>query len=257
MTPRQMLIAYQTLIIKELTRCFRIWPQTLLPPAITMMLYFLVFGKLVGAQIHAVQGFTYIQYIVPGLIMMSVITNSYIHSSSSFFNMKFQRSIEEILISPTPNTIILLGFITGAVLRSLIVGVIVLCIALFFTHLTIEHFWLTIFTVLVTSIFFGTLGLMNGIYARTFDDVSWVPSFFLTPLTYLGGVFFSIAMLSPLWQKVAMLNPILYIVDLFRYSLLGIQDTNITIAAIILLIVCVATFLFALRLIRQSSRLRN
>lgn len=257
MNPRQILISYQTLVLKELTRCFRIWPQTLLPPAITMMLYFLVFGKLVGMQIHPVQGFTYIQYIAPGLIMMSVITNSYIHSSSSFFSMKFQRNIEEILISPTPNAIILLGFVTGAVVRSLIVGVIVLCIALFFTHLTIEHCWLTIFTVLITSIFFGTLGLINGIFARTFDDVSWVPSFFLTPLTYLGGVFFSIAMLSPLWQKVAMLNPILYIVDLFRYSLLGIQDTNITTAAIILLVVCVATFLFALHLIRQSPRLRN
>jgi len=145
MTPRQILIAYQTLVLKELTRCFRIWPQTLLPPAITMLLYFLVFGKLVGSQIHPVQGFTYIQYIVPGLIMMSVITNSYIHSSSSFFSMKFQRSIEEILISPTPNAIILLGFVTGAVVRSIIVGIIVLCIALFFTHLTVEHFWLTIF----------------------------------------------------------------------------------------------------------------
>lgn len=257
MTPKQILIAYQTLIIKELVRCFRIWPQTLVPPAITMTLYFLIFGRLVGSQISAVQGFTYMQYIVPGLIMMSVITNSYIHSSSSFFSMKFQRNIEEVLVSPTPNIIILLGFVTGAVARALIVAVIVMCIALLFTHLNVHHYALMFFIVLLTSFFFATAGVINGIFARNFDDVSWVPSFILTPLTYLGGVFFSIAMLPPVWQKVALLNPILYIVDLFRYSILGIRDIHIVGELFILLLLTIFIFCYALHLIRKSPRLRN
>ncbi|OGT43898.1 MAG: ABC transporter permease [Gammaproteobacteria bacterium RIFCSPHIGHO2_12_FULL_40_19] len=257
MNPKQILIAYQTIIIKELVRCFRIWPQTLVPPAITMALYFLIFGKLVGSQISAVQGFTYMQYIVPGLIMMSLITNSYIHSSSSFFSMKFQRNIEEILVSPTPNVIILLGFVTGAVARALIVGVIVMCIALLFTHLNVQHWGLMLLTVLLTSVFFAIAGVINGIFARNFDDVSWVPSFVLTPLTYLGGVFFSVAMLPSVWQKVALLNPILYIVDLFRYSMLGIRDTYVAGEILILLLITSLIFCYALHLIAKSPRLRN
>lgn len=257
MNTKKILIAYQTLLIKELVRCFRIWPQTIIPPAITMTLYFLIFGKLVGSQISAVQGFTYMQFIVPGLIMMSVITNSYIHSSSSFFGMKFQRSIEEILVSPTPNVIILLGFISGSVARAMIVGFIVMCIALLFTHLDLQHGFLMLFTVLITSIFFGTAGIINGIFARNFDDVSWVPSFVLTPLTYLGGVFFSVNMLSGFWQKIAILNPILYVVDLFRYSVLGVKDTNIVVAVLALTGGAIVFFFFALYLIRYSSRLRS
>ncbi|MCX7125867.1 MAG: ABC transporter permease [Gammaproteobacteria bacterium] len=256
MTPRQILISYQTILIKELVRIFRIWPQTIMPPAITMVLYFLIFGKLVGSQIHPLQGFTYMQYIVPGLIMMSVITNSYIHSSSSFFSMKFQRSIEEILISPTPNVVILLGFVSGAVVRAFMVSVIVLCIALLFPHLAIAHFVLMLMTILITSLFFATAGVINAVFARNFDDVSWVPSFVLTPLTYLGGVFFSVSMLSAAWQKVAMLNPILYIVDLFRYSMLGITDANIYVALFVLLFASVFSFIYALQLLRNSPRLR-
>ena len=257
MTPKKILIAYQTLVYKELIRMFRIWPQTIMPPAITMALYFLIFGKLVGSQLRPMDGFTYMQYIVPGLVMMSVITNSYIHTSSSFFSMKFQRSIEELLISPMPNVIILLGFITGAVVRVFVVGTIVLLIALLFTHLTIHHVALMFFSVLITALFFSTAGIINAIFARNFDDVSWVPSFVLTPLTYLGGVFFSINMLPPIWQKIAMLNPILYVVDIFRYSLLGITETNIPIALVILIVMTVCLFFYALQLIRTSSRLRN
>lgn len=257
MTPKQILIAFQTLLIKELMRCFRIWPQTIMPPVITTILYFLIFGKLIGSQISAVQGFTYMQYIAPGLIMMQVITNSYINSSSSFFSMKFQRSIEEILISPTPNFIILLGFIAGSVARGFIIGTLVMLIALLFTHLSVHHAAIMFLTVLFTSIFFATAGLINGIYARNFDDVSWIPSFVLTPLTYLGGVFFSVTMLSGAWQKIAMINPILYIVDLFRYSMLGIQDGNMVVAMIILCLATAVLFLFALYLLQSSSRLRN
>ncbi|MCX7121271.1 MAG: ABC transporter permease [Gammaproteobacteria bacterium] len=257
MTPRQMLIAYQTLIIKELTRVFRIWPQTIMPPAITMTLYFLIFGKLVGSQIHPLHGFTYMQYIVPGLIMMSIITNSYIHSSSSFFGMKFQRSIEEILISPMPNVIILLGFVSGAVMRALLVGIIVTAIALLFTHLTLQHIWLMLFIVLLTSVFFATAGIVNAIFARNFDDVSWVPSFVLTPLTYLGGVFFSVNMLPGIWHTLAYFNPILYIVDIFRYSILGITNSNIVVALLILFLSTVCSFFYALQLLRKSPRLRS
>ncbi|OGT33151.1 MAG: ABC transporter permease [Gammaproteobacteria bacterium RIFCSPHIGHO2_02_FULL_39_13] len=257
MTLKQILIAYQTIVIKELVRTFRIWPQTILPPAITTALYFLIFGKLVGSQISAVQGYTYMQYIAPGLIMMQVIMNSYVNSSSSFFSMKFQRNIEELLISPTPNVIVLLGFVTGSVARGFIVGIIVMCIALLFTHLTVHHVGLMFLTVLITSVFFATAGVINGIVARNFDDVSWIPSFVLTPLTYLGGVFFSVSMLPGFWQKMAMLNPILYLVDLFRYSVLGVQDTNIFFALVILSIVTAMIFCYALYLIRYSSRLRN
>lgn len=257
MSPQQIFIAYKTLVYKEMIRCFRIWPQTILPPAITMALYFLIFGKLVGGQIHPVDHFTYMQYIVPGLVMMSVITNSYMNSSSSFFSMKFQRSIEEILISPTPNIIILLGFISGAVARGFIVGVIVMCIALLFTHLSIHHLALMFFSVFITAVFFATAGLINGIYARNFDDVSWIPSFVLQPLTYLGGVFFSVNMLSPFWQKIAMMDPILYVIDIFRYGVLGIADTNIIFAMSVLVVATFLLFLFALYLIQKSARLRN
>ncbi len=257
MTLKQIRIAYQTLVIKELVRCFRIWPQTIMPPAITTILYFLIFGKLIGSQINAVQGFTYMQYIAPGLAMMQVISNSYVNASSSFFSMKFQRNIEEILISPMPNVIILLGFITGSVARGFIVGLMVMGIALLFTHLNIDHIALMFFTVLFTSVFFATVGVINGVFARTFDDVSWIPSFILTPLTYFGGVFFSVTMLSGFWQKIAMLNPILYIVDLFRYAVLGVQDTNIFTALMMLSMITVVTFFYALHLLRNSPRLRN
>lgn len=257
MSPKQIWIAYQTLVIKELIRCFRIWPQTLLPPAITMALYFLIFGRLVGSQIHPVDGFTYMQYIIPGLVMMSVITNSYMHSSGGFFSMKFQRSIEEILVSPTPNSVILLGFITGAVVRGLIVSVIVIMISFGFTHLHLNHAFLVLLTILLTSFFFATAGLINGIFARNFDDLSWIPSFVLTPLTYLGGVFFSVAMLPPFWQKVAQINPIFYTIDLFRYAVLGLSEANVTAEFSILLGLDVILFLTALHMIRNSLRLRN
>ena len=257
MTPKQIWISYQTLVLKEFIRTFRIWPQTLFPPVMTMTLYFLIFGKLVGSQIHATQGFTYMQYIVPGLVMMSVITNSYMHSSASFFIMKFQRSIEEILVSPMPNLIILLGFITGAVARGFVVGAIVLCIALLFTHLDVQHVGLMIFCVFMTAIFFAIAGVVNAVFARNFDDIAWVPSFVLTPLTYLGGVFFSVAMLPVFWKNLAYFNPILYIVDVFRYSVLGVKTVNINFALWILILLTLGLFLWALWLIQNSARLRS
>lgn len=254
---RQMRVAYQTLVYKEIVRFFRIWPQTLLPPAMTMALYFLIFGRLVGSQIHPIQGFTYMQFIVPGLVMMQVITNSYINSSGSFFSAKFQRSIEELLISPMPNTIILLGYVSGAVLRGFLVGIIVLCVSMLFTHIKVAHwdvmFWITV----IVATFFAIAGVINGILARNFDDVTWIPSFILTPLTYLGGVFFSIAMLPGLWQFVARVNPILYVVELFRYGMLGIEQLDTDLAMFIALLATAVLFVITLRLMQRSSRLRN
>jgi len=257
MTFIQTWIAYKALVRKEIVRCLRIWPQTLLPPAITMALYFLIFGKLIGSQLHPMQGFTYMQYIVPGLVMMSVITNGYMNSVSSFFGAKFQRSIEELLVSPAPNYIILLGYVSGTMVRVFITAAIVMGISLFFTHLIIHHVFLMILVIFITALFFGTAGIINGIFARTFDDISWVSTFLLTPLTYLGGVFFSINMLSGFWQKVAYLDPILYIVDLFRYSLLGVEDTNIFLALTIFCAMTIAVLGYALYLLGHSQRLRS
>lgn len=251
------LIAYQTLVSKEITRIFRIWPQSLLPTAITMTLYFLIFGKLIGSQIHAIDNFTYMQYLMPGLVMMSVITNSYVHASSAFFGMKFQKSIEEILISPMPNFFILAGFITGALVRAVMTATIVVIIGLFFTKLTILHFGLMLFIIVLTAIFFALTGLINAIYAKTFDDVSWIPTFVITPLTYLGGVFFSLNMLPPFWKTIALFNPVLYIIDTFRFSMMGLRPINITHALILLSILTIALFCFTLRLLKTSKQLRN
>ena len=257
MNAKKIWIAYQTIVIKEFFRCLRIWPQTIMPPAITTTLYFIIFGKLVGSQIKPLYGFTYMQFIVPGLVLMQVVINAYVNASSSFFGAKFQRYIEELLVSPTPNVIILLGYVTGGLVRACIVASIVITIALLFTHLEIQHPGLMIFTIVMLAIFFSIAGVINAIFAYTFDDVSWVPSFVLTPLTYLGGVFFSIKMLPSLWQKIALLNPVLYLIDLFRYSVLGVQEASITVALTILFMMTFGLFFYALHLLAKSPRLRS
>lgn len=249
-------VAFCTLVRKEIRRFTRIWVQTLLPPAITMALYFVIFGKLIGSRIGEMGGFDYIQFVVPGLIMMAVLTNSYSNVTASFFSAKFQRSIEEILVSPTPNYIILLGYCIGGVTRGLAVGVMVTLLALFFTELPIHSWIITVSIVTLTAMLFALAGFINAVYANTFDDISIVPTFVLTPLTYLGGVFFSIDLLAPFWQGLAQLNPILYMVNTFRYGMLGISDVNVT-AAIIGLVVCVvALFFIALHLLKTGKRLR-
>jgi ABC-2 type transport system permease protein len=228
-------VALNTIVYREVRRFLRIWPQTLLPPAITMVLYFVIFGNLIGRQIGDMGGFTYMEYIVPGLIMMSVITNSYGNVVSSFFGSKFQRSIEELMVSPVSPHIILVGYVLGGVLRGLAVGVIVTILSLFFTHLQVHHLGVTVVVVLLTATIFSLLGFVNAVFARNFDDISIIPTFVLTPLTYLGGVFFSISLLSPFWQKIAMLNPILYMVNAFRYGMLGSADISIGLAYAIML----------------------
>lgn len=221
------IIALKTLTIKEVMRFMRIWSQTLLPPAITMSLYFLIFGKFIGSQLQHIQGYTYLQYIVPGIVMMSVMTSAYANTSSSFFLHKFNKSIEEMLVSPMPNFIILLGFTFGGTLRGFLVGAIVLLIALLFTHLPIHNFGIVFMMALLASMVFSLGGLINAIYAKRFDDISFIPTFVLTPLTYLGGVFFSIQQLPPVWRSVSYFNPVLEMVDTFRFGMLGISDVNI------------------------------
>ena len=256
MNYQQQWVALYTLVSKEIRRFTRIWVQTLLPPAITMALYFVIFGKLIGSRIGEMGGFSYIQFVVPGLIMMAVLTNSYSNVTSSFFSAKFQRSVEELLVSPTPNYIILLGFCLGGMARGLGVGVIVTGLSLFFTSLPVHSWSVVVSIVTLTAMLFALAGFINAVFANTFDDISIVPTFVLTPLTYLGGVFFSIELLSEFWQGVARLNPILYMVNTFRYGLLGVSDVNVTWAIVGLVVCVVALFCFALYLLKNGSRLR-
>lgn len=250
-------IALSTIVKREIHRFMRIWPQTLLPPAITMALYFIIFGKLIGSRIGDMGGFDYIQYIVPGLIMMSVITNSYSNVVSSFFGAKFHRSIEELLISPVSPHTILIGFVTGGICRGLAVGFIVSILSLFFTSLQMHHLFITIFVVVLTAAVFSLAGFINAVYARNFDDISIVPTFVLTPLTYLGGVFYSIDLLPNFWQHVSLLNPILHMVNAFRYGILGVSDINIYIAVSFLIAAVIAMYLFSLHLLNTGKGLRQ
>jgi ABC-2 type transport system permease protein len=256
MNRSQLWVAFTTILIKEIRRFMRIWQQTLLPPAITMTLYFVIFGNLVGSQIGAVHGVTYMQYIVPGLVMMAIITNSYSNVVSSFFGVKFQRSIEELLVSPVPHHIVLLGFVMGGVVRGLMVAVIVTILSLFFTHLEVHNIGVVIFTAFITAILFSLGGFVNAVYARTFDDVSIVPTFVLTPLTYLGGVFYSMDQLSPFWKTLSLLNPIVYMVNAFRYGILGVSDVNVWLSLGIISLFCVALYLFAYRLLHRGTGMR-
>ena len=256
MSAHEQWIAFITILRKEIKRFTRIWVQTLLPPAITMILYFVIFGKLIGSRIGDMGGFSYIEFVAPGLIMMAVITNAYANVSSSFFSAKFQRSIEELLVSPTPNYIILLGYVMGGVARGVAVGLIVTVMSLFFADLHIHHWFTTIFIVFMTSVLFSIAGFINAIYANTFDDVSIIPTFVLTPLTYFGGVFYSINLLPEFWQQISVLNPILHMVNAFRYGMLGISDLNVGMALVGLTLFVVVLFAAALHLLKTGKRLR-
>ncbi|EIK44705.1 permease, putative [Cellvibrio sp. BR] len=256
MTAHEQWIAFMTILRKEVKRFTRIWVQTLLPPAITMILYFVIFGKLIGGRIGDMAGFSYIDFVAPGLIMMAVITNSYANVSSSFFSAKFQRSVEEILVSPTPNYIILLGFVMGGVARGMAVGLIVTLMSLGFTELQVQHWFITLFIVLMTSILFSLAGFINAVYANTFDDISIVPTFILTPLTYFGGVFYSINLLPEFWQQVSVFNPILHMVNAFRYGMLGITDVHLGMAFAGLTLCVMTLFAVALYLLKNGKRLR-
>lgn len=250
-------IALCTLVKKELIRVMRIWIQTIVPPAITMTLYFIIFGSLIGRRIGSMDGFDYMQYIAPGLIMMSVITNSYANVVSSFFGAKFGRHIEEMLVAPMSSATIIIGHVAGGVMRGLMVGGMVTVVALAFTRLKIEHPFITLSMVFLTSVVFALAGFINAIFARKFDDISIIPTFVLTPLTYLGGVFYSISLLPEVWQKLSLLNPILYMVNAFRYGVLGTSDIDIRHAYLIVALFVAGLFTVSLALLQRGVGMRE
>lgn len=229
-------IAFTTIFIKEVRRFMRIWLQTLLPPAITMTLYFVIFGQLIGKRVGAMDGFDYMAFIVPGLVMMSIITNSYSNISSSFFSNKFQHSVEELLVAPVHPLTMLLGYVAGSVARGLMVGAIVMLVSMYFTELHIHNWGFVVLTTLMAATVFSLGGFINAMMATKFDDIAIVPTFIIQPLTYFGGVFYSISLLPEFWQNVSLLNPILYMVNAFRYGILGISDINVYYALLMLLV---------------------
>lgn len=250
-------VAYHTLVRREFRRFIRIWVQTLIPPVITTTLYFLIFGKLIGRRIGSIEGVSYIEFIAPGLIMMAILTNAYSNVSSSFFSTKMHKNIEEQLVSSMPDTLIILGYVTGGVLRGLLVGTIVAVVSMLFTPIHVEQFFLTLLVAFLTAMVFAFAGFLNGLYAKTFDDVSLIPTFVLTPLTYLGGVFYSISMLSPTWQTVAQFNPLLYVINGFRYTMLGISDVSFILTTTVLLVTVVFLFFSSLHLMKHSNSMRS
>ncbi|WP_415895780.1 ABC transporter permease [Neptuniibacter sp. PT34_22] len=257
MNTQDLLVAFWTIVRREIKRFMRIWAQTLLPPAITMTLYFIIFGNLIGSRIGEMGGFDYMEYIVPGLIMMSVITNSYSNVVSSFYSTKFQKNIEELLVSPVPNWVILSGFVLGGVARGLGVGLIVTILSLFFTDLQVQNLLVTIVIVFLTSVLFALGGFINAVFANSFDDISIIPTFVLTPLTYLGGVFYSIQLLPEFWQGVSQLNPILYMVNTFRYGILGVSDINVGFAFGMIILFIAGLFSYALYLLQNGKGIRS
>lgn len=251
------LVGFQTLVVKEVNRVLRIWVQTIVPPAIQMTLYFIIFGSLIGQRIGEMGGYDYMTYLAPGLIMNSVVMNSYTNSVSSFFGAKFNRYIEELLVSPLPNVLILAGYVCGSVCRGLLVGVLVAAIATAFTDLPLAHPWIMLSVVILTSMVFAVAGLINAIFATKFDDVTIIPTFVLTPLIYLGGVFYSIQLLSPGWQLASKFDPILYMVNAFRYGFLGVSDISIGIAYAIIVAFLVVLSGIALFLLYKGVGLRS
>ena len=250
-------IALKSILHKEVHRFMRIWVQTLVPPAITISLYFVIFGSLIGSRIGQMGGFDYMSFIVPGLIMMSVITNSYSNVASSFFSAKWQRNVEEMLVAPVPNWVIVAGYVGGGMTRGILVGCIVTLISLLFVDIQIHNIGVIFLTVALTSAVFSLGGLINAIFAGSFDDISIIPTFILTPLTYLGGVFYSISLLPDFWQGVSQVNPIVYMVNAFRYGFLGISDVSLTVAFSVLGVFIVALWTIAMRLISTGTGLRS
>ena len=248
---------FRTIVRKEVTRILRIWGQTIVPPAITMTLYFIIFGELIGRRIGEMGGFSYMEYIVPGLVIMSVITNSYGNMVSSFFGAKFGKHIEELLISPLPNWIILAGYVSGALLRGLMVGSVVMAVSLFFTPIQVQHPLVLISVLLLTAVVFALAGMVNAIFAQKFDDIAIIPPFVLAPLTYLGGVFYSMALLPEFWQNVSAFNPILYMVNGFRYGMLGVSDVSLGATYGVILVAAVLLFTWCMVLLHRGTGLRS
>ncbi|MGH8214668.1 MAG: ABC transporter permease [Rhodanobacteraceae bacterium] len=254
---RANLVALYTITRREAHRVLRIWTQTLVPPAITMTLYYVIFGKVIGSHLGLIHGFPYMQYIVPGLVMMSIINSAYSNITSSFFGSKFGRYVEELLASPMPSWVVLTGYVAGAVMRGLLVGIIVLAIALFFTSLHLTHPLVAVTTVILGATIFSLAGFINAIFAKRFDDIAIVPTFVLAPLTYLGGVFYSVNMLGTPWRQISKGNPILYMVNAFRYGILGVSDVPVWIAYVVMLFFVIVLSGVALWLLNRGVGLRS
>ena len=257
MSERVFWVGYKTIVRKEVTRILRIWGQTIVPPAITMTLYFIIFGELIGRRIGEMDGFTYMQYIVPGLVIMSVITNSYGNMVSSFFGAKFGKHIEELLISPLPNWVILAGYVTGALTRGLMVGAVVMMVSLFFTRIEVQHPLIMLTVLILTAIVFALAGMVNAIFAQKFDDIAIIPTFVLAPLTYLGGVFYTISLLPEFWQHVSVFNPILYMVNGFRLGMLGVSDVSLGMTYGVIITAGVLLFGWCMVLLHRGTGLRS
>ncbi len=254
---RDSLVSLFTISRRETTRIFRIWVQTLVPPVITMTLYFIVFGTFIGSQLSEIKGYEYMAFIAPGLIMMSIITNSYTNTVSSFFSTKFQKNIEELLVSPTPSWVIVLGFVSGGMVRGLSVGFLVSIVSLVFIRLPLHSVIYTVLFAFLTSFVFALAGMINGIFAKKFDDISIIPTFVITPLTYLGGVFYSITLLPELWRMISKANPIIYMIDGFRYGFLGISDMSVFTGLGMLVVFAVVLFGVNLYLLEKGTGIRT
>lgn len=251
------LIGYATIIRKEVTRILRIWSQTLLPPVITMSLYFVIFGGFIGSQIDNISGYTYMQFIVPGLVMMSIITSSYMNTVSTFYVAKWTRTIDELLVAPMPSWALIGGFVTGGIIRAFMVGALVTGVALFFTHLPVAHAGVLLGAAFLSALLFSLAGMVNALYAKSFDGISIVPNFVLTPLTYLGGVFYSITLLPSFFASLSLANPILYIVNAFRYGFLGISDVSLITAFAVMVGAIVIMAAWVAFLFRKGTGLRK
>ena len=254
---RQFWIAYLTITRKEIKRFTRIWVQTIFPPVVMVALYFVIFGNLIGQRIGEMDGMLYIDFIMPGLVMMSIITNSYANVVSSFYGAKYSRHIEEMQIAPVPNLVILLGFVTGGVARGLCVGAAVTLVSLLFADFSVYNPIVVLLVALLTSCLFSMAGLVNAIFANSFDDITIIPTFVLTPLTYLGGIFYSIKLLPEIWQQVSLVNPILYMVNSFRYGFRGSSDIDLITALIVILVFNAALFIFCLALLERGTGIRQ
>lgn len=251
------LTGFLTLAGRESRRVIRIWKQTLVPPIITTSLYFLIFGKLIGGRIGEMNGVSYMQFIAPGLVMMTAITASYVNTASSFFLSKFTRTYEELLVSPLSSHDIIWGYIIGSMMRGGLAGILVMLVSLCFVSFDIHSWAMILLTLMMTTIAFALGGFINAIYAKTFDDVGIIPTFVLTPLTYLGGVFYSISLLPEFWQTVSKFNPIVYMVNGFRYGFLGVSDVPVIYTFGVLLLFIVVLYSIAFSLMEKGVGLRS
>ena len=249
-------IAFKTIFIKEFLRFIRIWKQTILPPMVTTSLYFIIFGNLIGGRIGEMEGYRYVDFIAPGLILMTVITQSYANTVASFFGAKFQRHIEELMVSPTPDYIIIFGYTSGGIARGIIVGFAVTIVSMFFADLGVHNFAILMSIVVLTATLFSLAGIINGVYAKTFDDISIIPTFILAPLTYLGGIFYSISLLPEFWQDMSLANPILYMINAFRYGFIGITDIDLWFSYGIILIFIALLYAYTMYLVKAGHGIR-